>query len=418
MTDSIRPRRRRAPLQGGLKKVSARARKEGAGEQKTAKAGGASDTTAKLVHLKPKDIARRTFEKLGQRIALQPAPEVPVDKRAGKTAALRLGQRSAQQVFAAIDLGSSSAKMLVARLGADGKMRTVLDEKIGAALGKGVNNGEAIPDANQQRALKALAQFIDDAAKLGVKAADIPMITTAVVRNSTNGDDLVRAIRELGLARVKVLAGDDEAGMGFRGALVMMNGAPGRYATLDLGGGSFQLAVGTEKGVEDGGSTQVGSNIILDTLLAPAAGKDAPTLGAGHVADFAAVDKWLAHNAPLPLDAALLSGRTLVATGGVSKFLRAHFNRDVITRADIDALRKEIIVLPYDARIPLVQSGKDATTQKALGVDTAAGALDYGKKLPASASLLLRILDGLGVDEVRVSETDARHALIAARAKE
>ncbi len=349
--------------------------------------------------------------------ALLPTATVPAEQRAGRTTAARRVDRRAlaDRSFAAIDLGSSSAKMLVQTMSADGKLRTVADVKIGAALGKGVTNGGPIPPENQQRALVALEKLIAIAAQHGVQAQDIPMITTAVVRNASNGAELLARIKgERGLTRAQVLSGDDEARGGYLGALMMMHGKRGRYATLDLGGGSFQLAIGTDRKMQDGGSTQVGSNLILDTMLAPRARPD----GTGDLASLAEVDRKLDPLAPMPLDVAELKGRTLVATGGVSKFLRAHFGKDVIGRDEIDALRRQMIVLPYSARVPLVQGTKDNATCTALGIDTPDGALDYGKKLPASASLLLHILDGIGVTEVRVSETDARHALIDGRVTE
>jgi hypothetical protein len=188
-------------------------------------------------------------------------------------------------------------------------------------------------------------------------------------------------------------------------------------ATLDLGGGSFQLAVGTRAKFEDGKSTQVGSNIILDTVITPflansLATDPAAQSGIVDAKAFAHVDAWLKANAPMPVDVAKLSGRTLVATGGVSKFMRAHFGKDVISRAEIDALRREVGALPVEQRTALVTKGKSDEQKVALGIDTPEGALDYGKKLPASASLLLHILTSIGADEVRVSETDVRHLLI------
>ena len=373
------------------------------------------------------EAARRTLQKLGAKMSLRPAPEVPIEERTGKTGALH-GVRTATArarpgTYAAIDLGSSSAKMLVLRLAADGSSKVLLDLKIGSALGKGVVPGEDIPKENQQRALDALQTFIDEADRIGgIDAKDIPMITTAVVRNSRNGAQLLDAVKALGLTRARTLSGDEEAAMGFAGALAMTKGvsaersaaAPGRYATLDLGGGSFQLAVGTEQGMSAGGSTQLGSNIILDEMLAPHA---SPT-GVGTSAHLDAVDAALLTKAPMPLGVDELRGRTLVATGGVSKFLRAHFGKDVISREEIDTLRHELIALPYAERAEIVVGTKDDVTKKALGVDTPEGALDYGKKLPASASLLLHILESIGVDEVRVSETDSRHALVQVRAAE
>ncbi len=337
-----------------------------------------------------------------------PVAQVPVQDRAGKTAgihALRAGKKS--DTFAAIDLGSSSAKMLVLQRTSSG-WRTVVDQKIGCALGKDVENGKPIPAANQQRAVDALKAFVATAAEHGVDVKDIPMITTAVVRNASNGADFVKWVSaEVGLAP-KVLTGDEEADIGYRGALGTLLQTPGRYASLDLGGGSFQLAVGTDKGLEDGGSTQIGSNIILDTMINPRADQD------GHVDDalFRYVDAELDRSAPMPLDAALLAGRTLLATGGVSKFLKVQLSKEVVTRADIDVLRRQLGALSVADRSAFVQLNKTDAQKEALGIGTTPGAVDYGKKLPASLSLLMHILDGIGVTEVKVSSTDSRHALI------
>ncbi len=387
------------------------------GKRPIAKArGSAPSTKASVAATPPQQTAVERTTQRAPRATL-PAAELPVEQRAGRTTAARKIDRAALAgtSFAAIDLGSSSVKLLVQTMGADGKLRTVADVKIGCALGKGVQPGQSIPQENQERALAALTQLLAVAAQHGVDAKDIPMITTAVVRNADNGNAFLARIHgERGLVRARVLSGDDEAALGYRGALAMLGGKPGSYATLDLGGGSFQLAIGTAGKMTDGGSTQVGSNLILDTMLAPAAMAD----GKGDPATFTEVDRQLAQLAPMPLDVAELRGRTLVATGGISKFLRAHFGKDVITQVEIEALRRAAIALPYAERVPLVQGTKDEATKGALGIDTPEGALDYGKKLPASTSLLLHILDGIGVQEVRVSETDARHALVDARVTE
>ncbi|HEY1101504.1 MAG TPA: hypothetical protein VGF99_21370 [Myxococcota bacterium] len=337
-----------------------------------------------------------------------PAPHVDVADRAGKTAALHaLKGLPIGRTFAAIDLGSSSGKMIVAKQTADGVV-TLLDQKIGCALGKNVVNGTAIPDDNIDRAISALQQFVDVAAQHGVAVDDIPLITTAVVRNASNGAAFVdRVRRDVGIT-ARVLSGDDEADIGFRGALGSMLATPGRYATLDLGGGSFQIAVGTDKGLEAGGSTQVGSNAILDTMINPRV-DDAGIVDA---AVFAHVDSELKRTAPLPLGDDVVAGRTLVATGGVSKFLRLHLGTDVIGRDEIDRVRRQLGALPIVDRAAFVAVGKSDDDKQALGIGTTAGANDYGKKLPASLSLLLHIVDGLGLDSIRVSATDARHALI------
>jgi len=359
--------------------------------------------------------SRRALESLGREVSLVPAPVTP--DRAGKTAGhsprgalekLDALTRAAvkSNTFAAVDMGSSSAKMLIARLGADGRMTTLVDMKIGTSLGKDLTEGGPLPEENQQRALAALKTFMAQAATHGVSADAVGLITTAAVRNASNGTAFMqRVTAETGISNTRVLTGPQEAELGFLGALAMFGGTEeGRFATLDLGGGSFQLAVGSATAMETGASTQIGSNQILDRMLPQ---------GVVGAADFARLDAELKRVAPLPLDPVLLEGRTLVAVGGVSKFLRAHFGKDVITREDVDALRRQAGALRYDQRVALVVGTKDEATRVALGVDTPKGALDYGVKLPASSSLLLRIMDGIGVTSIKVSETDARHVLLA-----
>jgi exopolyphosphatase/pppGpp-phosphohydrolase len=333
-----------------------------------------------------------------------------VAERSGKTTSIHaLKQLPLGQTFAAIDLGSSSGKMLVGKVTATG-VRIVVDRKIGCALGRDVGAGQPIPATNMDRAIAALKAFVALAGQHGVDVSSIPLITTAVVRNAPNGADFVaRVQREVGL-RARILSGVEEADVGFRGALGPLLQTPGRYATIDLGGGSFQLAVGTEQGLEQGGSTQVGSNSILDDLINPRVGED----GVVSADVFALVDDTLRETAPLPLPKDAIVGRTLVATGGVSKFLRVHLGKDVVGRDEIDALRRRLGAMSIPERAAFVSTGRSDDEKAALGIGTSLDTQDYGRKLPASLSLLLHIVDGLGLDEVRISSTDARHALLQA----
>lgn len=308
------------------------------------------------------------------------------------------------RAFATIDMGSSSAKILVQTVGPDGRLRTVVDRKIGTALGKGVGVGDVLPEASQERALGVLRTLLTDAAAQGLPAAEVSLIATAAVRNARNGEAFMARVRDdLGLTKARVLSGDEEAELGYLGAIAAARtGRAQRFATIDLGGGSFQLAVGSESRMERGGSTQIGSNYVMDHLL------PARILAAD---DFTRADAHLAAHAPMPLSPELLTDRRLVAVGGVSKFLRAHFGRDTITQEQVDALRREVGALAPEQRGPFVQAGKQAHQLDALGIATDAQARDYAAKLPASATLLLHIMRALGAERLTVSSTDARHAV-------
>lgn len=305
--------------------------------------------------------------------------------------------------FAAIDQGSSSTKMLVVSIDARGRSKVLVDRKVSTSLGKDVANGGVLPTQNIEFGLAALRALLPDAAKYGIAPGKISMIATAVVRNSSNGDAMMAQVKNLGLTQARVLSGAEEANAGYAGAVAAITAKYAKLATLDLGGGSFQLAIGTGMKLEKGGSTQIGSNFIIGNLL-PAGLLDA--------AAFARADTELAKVAHMPLDVNLIKGRTLVATGGISKFLRAQFGKDVITRTEVDQLRRRVGAMAPSSRGAFLQQGKTPGVLEALGIKDDAGANDYGIKLPASSTLLIRIIDGLGVKEVRVSSTDARHAMI------
>lgn len=292
---------------------------------------------------------------------------------------------------AAIDLGSSSVKMLVV----DEDGRVVDDRRIGTNLGKGLPADGSLPEANQSRTLEGLRALLSSTE---IAPSAIPVIATAAVRNAPNGEAfMARVRREVGLSLARTLSGDEEAQLGYRAATTPLRRmGPGRFATLDLGGGSFQLAMGDEKSMEAGGSTQCGSNWIT----------------ANFSEDFAAADHALVARAPLPLSVEQLRGRRWAAVGGIALFLRAHVGSDVIARGQIEALRAKLGTQSVDERGAYLTQGQSPAQRRALGTDTREGLLDSAQKIPAKLTLLLHIMRSAGLDELHVSDTDARHVLV------
>jgi exopolyphosphatase/pppGpp-phosphohydrolase len=340
--------------------------------------------------------------------------------------------RTATRNRAAIDMGSSGIKLLVT----DPRGRTLADEKIGASLGKGIGRDRLLPKENRLRAVAALETLVARAARFGVAPGQIEVITTAAVRNAngrmtaaarrarkTTGqrflDGDVR--RGLGLSRARILTGEEEALLGHQGALIGWQGpADTVFAVVDTGGGSHQVIVGTRAAIKAAGSTQIGSNQVAEQALVTAAGG---TLDVVTPKDFAEADRRMAALVPsLPIDAAGARGAVPVVTGGTAKFLGHYFRKDSVTRADIEALRAKVGALPTSARAALVKkdvTGKAFTrrTRQLLGLHAAGAAGgEYGAKLPAKLTLLLRVMSLLEVTEIHLAQTDARHALVGGAA--
>ncbi|MGQ0506290.1 MAG: Ppx/GppA phosphatase family protein [Myxococcaceae bacterium] len=312
----------------------------------------------------------------------------------------------APQSYAAIDFGSSSAELLVQRRDAKGQLRTVLDKKLSTALGKDIGPDKLLPLENRERGLEVLRAFLADAARFGVKPEDVELISTAVMRNTLNGAEYAQQIRdEVGIKRARILSGEEEAQLGYQGAVKgAVKNESQKLATLDLGGGSFQLAIGTGNRFEKGGSTQIGSNYIVENLL---------KRGVLTSEQFAAADTALKELAPLPLPVEQVKGREVVAVGGVANFLGAHLGKAVVTRDEVEALRRSLGSMSLEERGETCRAGKDSTTLSALGIDTVERGYEYGVKVPSSLTLMVHVMDGLGLDWLRIGDTDARDVLVA-----
>ena len=137
---------------------------------------------------------------------------------------------------AIIDIGSNSIRLVV--FGGDPRAPLVLyDDKVSAALGRGVVASGRLDKRSLALALKTLARF---AALLRLVPLDrVHVVATAAVRDAENGAQFLTQVRALGLP-AELLSGEDEARASAWGVIETHPGAVGFAA--DLGGGSLELA--------------------------------------------------------------------------------------------------------------------------------------------------------------------------------
>ena len=156
---------------------------------------------------------------------------------------------------AAIDIGSNSIRQIVADVSPDGTIR-VIDEmkeapRLGAGLGRDRNRGDEgeedrprLADASMARAIDAVERMSTLARQLG--AQRIEAVTTSAVREAANGDDFVQRLRAACDVPVRVLTGEEEARLSFRSALAHFDLGEGRAVTVDIGGGSMEVALSAD----------------------------------------------------------------------------------------------------------------------------------------------------------------------------
>ena len=144
---------------------------------------------------------------------------------------------------AIVDIGSNTARLLVALVRADGEIVQLRRERHYLRLGDDVHELRRIGPEKLAEAAKVAKRFARIARRSGVERLET--IVTAPGRQAANGDELVGVLSEATGAHVVVLTGEDEGRLAWEGAVARMADPPEVVAVTDLGGGSCELAVGT-----------------------------------------------------------------------------------------------------------------------------------------------------------------------------
>lgn len=161
---------------------------------------------------------------------------------------------------AAVDCGTNSIRLLVADVGADGRLVDVMRRMEVVRLGQGIDRTGVIAPEAMQRTLAAAGEYAEVCRRLEVER--VRFVATSASRDARNADEFVDGVRaafgDLDVAP-EVVAGDAEARLSFTGATGDLRalGLAGPYLVVDLGGGSTELVRGTTD-VEAGRSVDVG----------------------------------------------------------------------------------------------------------------------------------------------------------------
>lgn len=152
-------------------------------------------------------------------------------------------------ISASIDIGTNTVLLLVAEI-KEGKIHPLEEKQRIPRLGKGVDKEKNLHPDSIQRVLINLKEYKNflDTHYPGV--ADRTIVTaTSAVRDASNRDEFINAVKNTTLWKLRLLSGPQEAEVAFRGALsVLQDRSDKTNQILDIGGGSTELAFG--KGYE------------------------------------------------------------------------------------------------------------------------------------------------------------------------
>jgi exopolyphosphatase / guanosine-5'-triphosphate,3'-diphosphate pyrophosphatase len=147
------------------------------------------------------------------------------------------------QPVASIDLGTNTARILIAR---KEPRQEILLNRIITRLGGGFTRERGLSEEAQQRSVDALKRFAAEIRRHEV--AKLRAVATSAVRDAVNGAQFVERVRQETGIDLEVIDGEEEARLTLRGVASVLDDKSGDLAVFDVGGGSteYTLASGEE----------------------------------------------------------------------------------------------------------------------------------------------------------------------------
>lgn len=297
---------------------------------------------------------------------------------------------------AAVDIGTNSVLLLVAEHTPESGLRPLEERATITRLGQGVDASQTLSPAAVTRTNECLAGYA--AIVRAARVERVGVVGTSAMRDAQGGRVVVDRVRELFGEPPRVLSGDEEARLTFRGALSGITVEPtSEVVVFDIGGGSTEVICGGRGGEESFSylrSFDVGS-VRLTERLSPGDPPDPRELEIIRLA----IREIFASGAPLPKAAEPIGvAGTMTTLAAVSMGLReydpARIHGHVMSRSELDEVVKRLTSLPLAAR------------RQCPGLDP-----KRADVIVAGGVLALEVLDQLGASAVRISDRGVRWGL-------
>lgn len=174
------------------------------------------------------------------------------------------GSPSGGDAIAAIDIGSNSIKMTIARWDGATGLREVAWASETVRLGAGIERENRLADDRIEAALATLRRFAEEARRQG--ASRTIAVATDATRAAENGPHFLRRVRDETGIDVRAIDGDEEARLTFRG-LAATTDVSGAVVVADVGGGSTEVIGAVGGKVIGARSLRLGSGRLTDRLV-------------------------------------------------------------------------------------------------------------------------------------------------------
>ena len=159
--------------------------------------------------------------------------------------------------FAAIDVGTNSIHMIIAERHNGRGYRVVDREKEMVQLGLSSLDGQPLTEEAMQRGVSAISHMNEIARRWEVE--EVIAVATSAVREAPNRRDFLRRVKNDAGVRVRVISGEEEADYIFRAVRTAVDIDGSTALSIDIGGGSIEMIVGTADEIYFTASEPLGS---------------------------------------------------------------------------------------------------------------------------------------------------------------
>lgn len=293
-----------------------------------------------------------------------------------------------QAALAAVDLGSNSFHLVVARE-VDGRPKVIDKLRERVALAEGLNSGRLDPIV-QARALATLERFRERLA--AVPPSRIRAVGTATFRRLRDGGDFLRRASESLGTPIEILPGREEARLVYLGVAHALGDDEGRRLVVDIGGGSTECMLGTRFVSEDGDSLTMGC-VTWSRRFFPGGRMTAEAFEAAELAARVELEPIAGTYSKGAWDHAIGSSGTIRSVGAILE--TEGWGDGSITRAGLKKLRSHMIDVGRSDRLVLEGMRPDRR-------DVLAGGL----------AVLRAVFKSLGVERMRPSRGALREGAL------
>ncbi|MEM8924733.1 MAG: Ppx/GppA phosphatase family protein, partial [Actinomycetota bacterium] len=261
-------------------------------------------------------------------------------------------------MHAAIDIGTNSIHLVVARSSAEGGFEVVTTEKESVRLGSGGGDMKRLADDAMDRGVAAIGRMVEVATSLG---ADITAVATSAVREAENRDEFVARVEaEFGLT-ISVIPGLEEARLIHNGVVHAVDLTDRRALIIDIGGGSTEFIISEGPELVEARSLRLGAIRLTQRFFGRFGPDEVPTAAAVKAcrrylrSALSGVERDLGGHRPQLLVGA--SG-TVEAAAAMAAAARGdeprQFNSATFTAAELDAVVDTVLGVAAGERVGAV----------------------------------------------------------------